>query len=335
MGKGEDIKVKKLPQITVMNAVLCIFVVFIHLTFVPLSELIQKSTPHILLFAVYKSLCFCVPAFIFLSGFKLFKSYEERPLVIKQFFSRRFKKIVIPYFFAVLIYICYFGEKGWLEDGFWKSLILGTASAHFYYIVVLVQLYLLFPLIFRLFEKHSHTAFAVSLLVTLFCVIFLQTGYWDRFFGTYIFYFAFGMFWAKYDLYARIKEKIPKICIAYIVILIFHIFRLYMAEYGEYSYEMFPVLNMIYIILAIILLYAVSEEFLRYSSGIMRLSGLLGRCSYSIYLYHLLLISVLKYEILPHFNFSIKGEFLVTTAYIYTLIAIYCIIIRFAGRKRT
>lgn len=328
-------KAKKLPQITVMNAVLCIFVVFIHLTFVPLSELIPKSAPHILIFVVYKSLCFCVPAFIFLSGFKLFKSYEEKPLDIKQFFMRRFKKIVIPYFFAVLIYIFYFGEKGWLEDGFWKSLILGTASAHFYYIVALVQLYMIFPLIFRLFEKHSHTTFAVSFLVTLFCVIFLQTGYWDRFFGTYIFYFVFGMFWAKYDLYARIKEKIPKIRIAYILILIFHIFRLYLAEYGGQSYEMFPVLNMMYIILAIILLYAVSEEFLRYSRRVMRVSRLLGRCSYSIYLYHLLVISVFKYEILPYFDFSIGGEFLVTTAYIYILIAAYCIIVHFAGRKKS
>ena len=325
---------KKLPQITVMNAALCLFVVLIHLTFAPLSELIPKSVPHILIFAVNKVLGFCVPAFIFLSGFKLFKSYEERPLNIRQFFDRRFKKIVIPYFFAVLIYIFYFGAKGWLEDGFFKMLILGTVSAHFYYIVVLVQLYLLFPLIFQFFERHSRTILGASLLITLFCVIFLQDGYWDRFFGTYIFYFVLGMFWAKYDLYAGLKEKLSKICVAYVLILIFHIFRLYELEYAGQKYELFPIVNMIYITLAIILLYAVSEEFLRYSKKVIRLSGLLGRCSYSIYLYHLLFIYVFRYDILPHCNLSVKGEFFVTTAAVYAIIAGYCLIIHFSGRKR-
>ncbi|MCR4719319.1 MAG: acyltransferase [Firmicutes bacterium] len=327
-------KTRKLPQITVMNAALCLFVVFIHITFAPLSELIPKSVPHILIFAVNKSLGFCVPAFIFLSGFKLFKSYEERPLDIKRFFDRRFKKIVIPYFFAVLIYIFYFGTKGWLEGGFFKMLILGTVSAHFYYIVVLVQLYLLFPLVFRLFEKHSRTTFAVSLLLTLFCVIFLQTGYWDRFFGTYIFYFVLGMYWAKCDLYARLKEKLPKICIVYVLILIYHIFRLYLSECAGRIYEMFPVINMIYIVFAIIVFYAASEEVLRYSPRIMYLSRLIGKCSYSIYLYHLLVIFVLKYDILPHFGLSVKREFFVTTATVYALIAVYCLTVHFAGRKK-
>lgn len=323
---------KKLTQITVMNALLCLFVVMIHLTFAPLSSLLPKSVPHIFIFTVNKLLGFCVPAFIFLSGFKLFKSYEKRPLSVKLFLKRRFKKIVIPYFLAEIVYILYFGIKGWLSENIFSYLILGTISAHFYYIVVLVQLYLLFPLIFRHFERHDHGIFALSALITLFCAIFLQNGYWDRFSGLYIFYFVFGMFWAKYDLYK--KFNIPKISLAYVMVSAFHLFRLYLSEYSGKTYRLFAVFNIAYIILAIILLYAISEDFLKYSKKIMTASKLLGKCSYSIYLYHLLVIYILKYDILPRFSLSVKWEFFITTAIVYCLILFYCVSISFMKKEK-
>lgn len=330
----EKARTERLAQITVMNALLCLFVVMIHLTYAPLSDLIPKSLPHILLFSVNKLLGFCVPAFIFLSGFKLFKSYEKRPLEIRSFYMRRLKKIVLPYFFAVIIYIFYFGAKGWLSESMLSYLLLGTISAHFYYIVVLVQLYLLFPLIFRLFDRHSHTIFTVSYMTTLFCSLFLQNGYWDRFFGLYIFYFVFGMFWAKYDLYDKIKKKLSKLPIIFTVILVFHILFLYLSEYSDFQYWLFPVVNMIYIMLAIMLLYVVSEDFLKCSTRVMTASRLLGRCSYSVYLYHLLLIFILKYDILPHLRLSVKWEFFITSAIVYGLIFLYCKGLSYAKKEK-
>lgn len=326
---------KILPQITVMNAFLCLFVIMIHLTFAPLSELTVKSVPHIIIFVINKSLCFCVPAFIFLSGFKLFESYKDRPLAVKPFFKRRFKKIVIPYFIAVLIYIIYFGAKGWLEDGFFKTLFLGTVSAHFYYIVVLVQLYAMFPLVFRLFSRHSRTLLLVSAGITLFCVIFLNFGYWDRFFGTYIFYFVLGMFWAKYDLYRTLRKSLRKISVIYIVFCLIHMSKLYMSEFGGWGYRAFPVINMLYVLFAIIILYTASTEHLCRNHFITALSSLVGRYSYSIYLYHCLGIYILRYDILSKFSLSVKGSFFVTTFAIYSLIAVLCAYSYFSkGRQK-
>lgn len=333
-GRREIMKTKRLSQITVMNALLCLFVVMIHLTFSPLSELIIGSAPHIMIFAVNKALSFSVPAFIFLSGFKLYKCYTTRSLVVAQFLKRRTYKIVMPYFFAVLIYIAYFGIKGWLDGNIFEYLILGTISAHFYYIVVLVQLYLLFPLIFRLFTEHSRTVFAVSAFITLFSVIFLNTGYWDRFFGTYIFYFVFGMLWAKYDLYRIFRKMLYKICTAYAFIALIHICLLYLREYKEFAYRMYPIVNMIYSALAIIVLYAASKMLLKRSKTLVAISGLLGECSYSIYLYHLLVIFILKYDILPRFALSVSGRFFVMTIVLYGLIAVYCIAIHRLRREK-
>ena len=325
---------KKLGQITVMNALLCIFVVMIHLTFEPLLELTPKSTPHILIFTVNKFLGFCVPTFIFLSGFKLFKSYEKRPLAVKTFLKRRLKKIVFPYFAAVLVYIFYFGVKGWLSESIFSYLILGTISAHFYYIVVLIQLYLLFPLIFRLFKSHSHTVLLVSFFITLFCAAFLQNGYWDRFCGLYIFYFVFGMFWAKYGLYRKFRKNIFKISIAYAAVLIIHLCRLYLSEFAGWTYRTFPVFNIIYTILAIIVLYALSEDFLKYSRRVMTASNLLGECSYSIYLYHLLVIDILKYDILSRYSLSVKWEFFWVTVMVYSVIVAHCAVIHISKKEK-
>lgn len=315
---------KILPQITIMNAVLCLFVVMIHLTFAPIAELNVNSLPHIMMFSINKWLCFCVPAFIFLSGFKLFESYKSRPFYAKPFLVRRLKKIVLPYMIAVLIYMIYFGEKGWLEDGLFKSVFLGTVSAHFYYIVVLVQLYLLFPIILKLFKYRSRLTLFISLGITLFCLIFLSFGFWDRFFGTYVFYFVFGMFWAKYDLYRKFRKHLKPITITYFALLIWHILKLYLSTYSDWGYRLFPVINAVYVVFAIILLYAVSEEFLKNSRFIVGISSLLSNHSYSIYLYHCLAIFILKYDVLPKFSLSVKWNFFFTTLLLYSGIFLLC-----------
>lgn len=326
--------VKILPQINIMNAALCLFVVMIHLTFAPLSELTVKSLPHIAVFIANKSLCFCVPAFIFLSGFKLFKSYEKRPFKANSFFLRRFTKIAIPYFIAVLLYIIYFKSKGWLEDGILKALFLGTVSAHFYYIIIILQLYILFPLILKLFKGNSGAVLILSLFVTLFCAVFLNTGYWDRFFGTYIFYFVFGMFWAKNYLYKTANKYLPLAFVIYAVLLIFHLVRLYLSDYFEANYMAYHIVNMLYVMSAIIVLYAVSDKFLQKSYVVTSISNILSRYSYNIYLYHCLAIFILKYDILPSYNLSVKGNFLITAAVIYSVIAVLCTISYFVKRRK-
>ncbi|MBR4721223.1 MAG: acyltransferase [Clostridia bacterium] len=327
-------KSEYLPQITVMNALLCLFVVMIHLTFAPLAELIQKSFPHIAIFIINKTLGFCVPTFIFLSGFKLFKGYEKKPLNKKAFLRRRFKKIAVPYFIAVLIYMIYFGAKGWLEDGILKSLFLGTVSAHFYYVVILLQLYLLFPMLFRLFGKHSRTTFVCSVIITLFCVVFLQSGYWDRFFGTYIFYFVFGMFWAKYDLYELIKKYLRVIALSFAVLLILHLTFLYLSNYSGIDYSAYPIVNMLYDVSAMIMLYAVSYEFLQKLRTVIAISGILGKYTYTIYLYHCLAIFILRYDVLSKYNLSVKWNFFVSTVLIYSMIALLCAVSYLTERRK-
>lgn len=82
--------------ITLMNALLCFCVVMIHLTSSPLSELRPGSLAHISIFIINKLLCFSVPAFIFLSGFKLYSKYGNEKVDIKPFFKKGFRKSLSP-----------------------------------------------------------------------------------------------------------------------------------------------------------------------------------------------------------------------------------------------
>jgi len=82
----------KLKEISLMNVILCFSVVMIHLTSSPLAVLRKDSIWYLIIFMINKGLCFCVPAFIFLSGFKLYGKYKDEKIDIKRFFLRKIKK---------------------------------------------------------------------------------------------------------------------------------------------------------------------------------------------------------------------------------------------------
>lgn len=106
---------------------------------------------------------FCVPAFIFLSGFVLFYNYFDRPLTVsglRTFYGKRLKGLILPY---VLVSLGYELVKHMLNHRAWdpaamlrlfgEHLLAGNAYPHLYYILITIQLYLLFPLLLLLFRK--------------------------------------------------------------------------------------------------------------------------------------------------------------------------------------
>ena len=90
----KELKVKetKLKEINFMNVILCFSVVMIHLTASPLATLRKDSIWYLIIFIINKALSFCVPAFIFLSGFKLYNKYKEEKINIKKYLIRKNQK---------------------------------------------------------------------------------------------------------------------------------------------------------------------------------------------------------------------------------------------------
>lgn len=163
---------------------------------------------------------YAVPLFIMLSGFLLFYVDQGRaPVSYGQFIRVRFKKILLPYIIWTALYSLYASRHqlvGWLQQEpltpflvYLKQLATGTGYVHLYFVLISVQLYLLYPLLKRWMEHSGKSLMAVSFLVTLLSqtMIYLHQlhvlvlpSLWIPYvslFPIWLFYFTFGMLAAQ------------------------------------------------------------------------------------------------------------------------------------------
>ena len=291
--------------ITRMSVLLCFCVVLIHLGHTPLAGLSASHPGFVAAFAVNKLLSFAVPAFLFLSGHKLFARYGNAPLSIGRFYLGRLKKIVLPYLCAVAVYFMYFYAKGWvLLADLPEYILLGTLAAHFYYIVIAVQLYLLFPLLRLCVARRPYLALGVSFLVTLLLQQTNPFAYADRFFGSYLFYFILGAVFAR-DHW--VEKGIPlargaaALCLPVGAI---HAWLSYRQTVGGIGYSLYGTVNFIYATLATVAVFGICIRSVARAPR-LSLSRPVAAGSYGIYLYHLMVIFVLQYDVLPHFTSNV------------------------------
>ncbi|USG68217.1 acyltransferase [Brevibacillus ruminantium] len=98
---------------------------------------------------------FAVPAFVFVTGLVLFYNYYER-LAYPRFIQKRFTEIIIPYLIWSLVYMVWHHDlTGWNLHTFMlvlKKWLTGTSSYHLWFVVMIFQFYLLYPVYRQLFR---------------------------------------------------------------------------------------------------------------------------------------------------------------------------------------
>ena len=322
----------KLKEINLMNVLLCFSVVLIHLTASPVTSLRHDSIWYLLFFAINKFLTFAVPSFIFLSGFKLHNKYKDNPIDIRKFYSGRFKKIVIPYIVAFLIYFVFYKLLNLvLLKDFFPALLLGTLAAHFYYIIIALQFYLIFPLLNKLFQKYDKVLLILSFISTLTFNQFVHFSYSDRFLGTYIFYFILGMLFAKINTSSN-KKHLRSSLVLFTPLTIAHIYFSYKMSLGGFWYKPSGIGQSIYVSLACIVIYNLCIYFK--NAKIEKIVNFIEPHTFYIFLYHILFMNILDFVIYPHFNLSIKYKFLISSAVIFLIILGYCYLRNHFQRKK-
>lgn len=322
----------KLKEINFMNVFLCFSVVLIHLTASPVTSLRHDSIWYLLFFVINKLLTFAVPGFIFLSGFKLHNKYKDNPIDIRTFYSGRFKKILIPYIVAFLIYFVFYKLLNLvLLKEFLPALLLGTLAAHFYYIIIALQFYLIFPLLNKLFNKYDKLLLVLSLISTFIFNQFVHFPYSDRFFGTYIFYFVLGMFLTKINSSIN-KKHLVILSTVFIPITLIHIYFSYKMSLGGFWYKPSGIGQVIYVSLACIVIYNLCLCFKNVK--IEKTVNFIEPHTFYIFLYHILFMNILDFVIYPHFNLSIKYKFLISSIIIFSIILGYCCLKNRIQRKK-
>ncbi len=200
---------KRLQEFDVLRVAAALAVIAIHVT----AGYIDKSSLAYLWNHVVR---FAVPLFIVISGFLLYHTDRDAPVLSPlSFYRKRLKRILWPFFIWSFIY-CLFSAYllRWNNPILFlvtwgKSLLWGNAYYHLYFLPIILQFYLLYPLLRRWLLKKPRQLFAVCLLLTLACQILLYlyllhiislpyryNSLYLLSFPVWLFYFVLGMFTA-------------------------------------------------------------------------------------------------------------------------------------------
>ena len=181
--------------------------------------------------------------------------------------------------------------------GLLRALLLGAAGPHLYYIIALLQFYLLMPLWRRMVDRVP-AAVALPLLAVLsvllpdllgqFCQQFGLPNYLDRVFLSYLFVWCAGCYaGAQYDAFqtALHRARWP-LWMAALALLPLYLYCSYQNYVNYQWYSFLTALQQYYFILSIGALLALAP----YLAKCMRCRVLqaLDRSSYQIYLAHML-----------------------------------------------
>ncbi len=155
----------------------------------------------------------CVPLFVVLSGYGLVQKYQHTEFSLIEFLQRRVFKLLPAYFgWSVLYGILFRLIPGWYYSSepmqsFWLQLLKGQADYQLYFVPMIFQLYLLFPLIWWLVAKKPWLSLAAAGIFQVWWYVYLtqlvatattktyflndqHQYYW---FFTWIWYFVLGM----------------------------------------------------------------------------------------------------------------------------------------------
>ncbi|NLA31040.1 MAG: acyltransferase, partial [Methanomicrobiales archaeon] len=280
------------------------------------------SLPALLNAFVYVAAHFAVPVFMFISGWVLALRYSGE-YSLRTYYRRRARMILPAYLFFTALYLLIPVEgaihlAGMPDPGAVVSALLtGTAAYHLWFFVVIIQLYILYPLIIRGYDAFDRAGAALYLLLTLlFFQILWNVGAhaagafagadWylilARAFPSHLFYFILGIHVSRHT--GRFRSVMRSISPAWVAVaagigalLVGGVWVLPMLLQGSLSsatlavFSVYRIVEPLYYVPVIILLAMVAMR-LEEAGGLAADSiRTIGKHSFGIYLIHPLIIA--------------------------------------------
>jgi len=317
---------KKYFEISVLNAFMCILVVFIHVSTAPLGALESESWQYVLIMIPRRGFAFVVQGFIFLSGMKLFLS-RTKQFSYGKYLIKRFLHVFLPYIIWVIVYYLYFAfYRHYFQfrtADLLRYMYVGDLVSPFYYIIIIAQFYILAPFWRKIIVKANPvilTAFA--LMITVISTKYLPEMiaaffpnahfmYADRVFTTYLIYWIAGCFAGlNYEKFRKtLTDNSKLISAAFGVSLVYYIYLCYLRFSQGRGVAYLEDVRIFYCMSAILFFFSAAAGISdRRKTGAdsrfdTAVSGI-DKISYSIYLAHCLVIFELdhileSYAILP------------------------------------
>ncbi len=300
---------KKKTELDILNVFLCFLVLFIHTASEPVTKLSADAVAFAPLFMLWKAATVAVPGFLFVSGIKLGLGFSSSRKSYGAFLRDKLLKIYVPYVLYVCVYYVYFITKDYFSFRFWDLLsyiFIGDLAAHFYFVVILMQFFILMPIFKGWIEKYSPLLLlTASLLVTVLFGQFwpdmlravsggkIEFLYNDRLFTSYLFYYMLGMLAGhKYNAYlAFLKENKKPIVILGLFVLLLNIGFSYAERKNGVYFGFSYLLQTVYCVGILPLLSVVAVSLAKHKKPFeSKTFRMINASTFSVYLLHLLVM---------------------------------------------
>lgn len=292
------------------NAFACLGVILIHVLSIGITGLTKGSVQLSLIFVPWKLAAYVVPAFLFSGAVKMAFSFERQENYFKYIF-KRFLKIYLPYCLWVVVYYLYFLKLGWVEKSFsalFNYILIGDLSAQFYYVIVVMQFYLLQPLWKLIVKKVPfYISLSVSGLITVFMFRFepflahfgIDFHYKSRLFLSYVVFWVLGLYVGAY--YEKIKESVVKnkvaILLSSLFVLAYGALSLWQFTNGAYVYDG-DVLKFFTDIITILIMFTVCLIIEEHAHKMIKsILTFIHKASFSVFLSHCLVLQIVTNEL--------------------------------------
>lgn len=191
---------KKLSEISSFEVILCLSVVMIHILSESIAAYAKGSVLSILSFSISRMLTFVVPGFMISAGIKFANKFEHDSFNYFSFMKTRITKIYLPYVvFSIIYYLYFVFYRNYFDFSFIKLgnyLLYGSIAAPFYFIALIMQFYILSPIImifYRILPSNIGIFFAA--IINIASMYFLkELKYSDRIFTSYFLYWTIGCY---------------------------------------------------------------------------------------------------------------------------------------------
>jgi surface polysaccharide O-acyltransferase-like enzyme len=330
------------PSFDVFRGVAIIAVVAIHaILSVTMSEGPGITTWNACFLAGYIQLFwFCVPAFVFISGYWLSGKQINSLRDYKDFLVKRVLRVFIPYLFWSLVLLGYVSFKTHDFDAnriAW-SLLLGRAVYTYYFIILIIQFYVLTPLLQYINRKTYGFVFVLAFNMVTLAVLYLPRlniiGYVPELkpFYSWIIFFQMGIFVGSRNYVFPSGKKINLLILSALLVSLLlseaeAMITFLKYDKTVYAYTALKYSSFLYSACIISGFLLIKQHLQNWPRWLVRI----GEYSFGIYLIHMVVLKGIV-SIVQKNSFIWSHQPLYQLAVVFMTILICCVLINFTRK---
>jgi len=131
-------------------------------------------------------------------------------------------------------------------------------------------------------------------------------------------------------LFAKYKDKIkktncfPLLYTLFLIVSVIHIYLSYKMSLGKLWYKYSGIGQVFYVTISIMVIYRLCTVLK--GQKLDMFVSFIDPNTFSIFLYHILIMNVMQFVVYPHFNLSMKYQFVLTSIVVISVIFLYCFV---------